>query len=133
MGYRLVSQQEVSKQGRNNLFQRIACDYPCQGFTEHYKAQQDKTRKERKKETYSQAWYRKTADRNKENIKSFQKQKTLDRLTSSEISELEILLLLSLWENAQKQWFGLIIFWVDLMLSLLSLRRSLQAQRDTTW
>lgn len=48
MGYRLVSQQEVSKWGRNNLFEIIACDYPCQGFKEHYKAQQDKNQKIKK-------------------------------------------------------------------------------------
>ena len=48
MRYRLVSQQEVSKWGRNNLFEIIPCDYPCQGFKEHYKAQQDKNQKIKK-------------------------------------------------------------------------------------
>lgn len=48
MGYRLLSQQEVSKWGRNNLFEIIACDYHCQGFKEHYKAQQDKNQKIKK-------------------------------------------------------------------------------------
>lgn len=64
-----------SKWDRNKLLEIQACDGLCHGFKEYYKAQHDENQKIKNKRTHSQARYRKTADKNKENIKSFQNQK----------------------------------------------------------